>query len=109
MVHGGNSGGPIVDAENLALVGITTARRFLGDPNMRKIDQEMAQLQTYLQGVQAQGKVELMGVNFGQFALVMSRIVSITNDIIRQNSTTGIGLGYSIQKLTERCESLGLR
>ena len=52
MIHGGNSGGPVIDAESLAVVGVVTARRFLGDPQMKEIDAEMAQLQTYLEQVQ---------------------------------------------------------
>jgi hypothetical protein len=108
MVHGGNSGGPIVDTESLAAIGVVTKRRFLGDPEMQKIDNEMKQLQLYLQGIQGQGSIQLMGVNFGQFALEMSKIVSVTNNLIRLNSTTGIGIGYPIQALTDRCKELGL-
>ncbi len=108
MIHGGNSGGPIVDSESLAAIGVVTKRRFLGDPEMQQIDNQMKQLQTYLQGIQAQGSVKLMGVDFGQFALEISKIVSITNELIRRNSTTGIGVGYPIQGLTDRCKALGL-
>jgi hypothetical protein len=108
MIHGGNSGGPVVDNESLSVVGIVTARRFLGDPQMQQIDTEMAQLQTYLEQIRQRGSVVLMGVDFGQFALAMSRIASFTNVVIRQNSTTGIGLAHSIKPVADRCKELKL-
>lgn len=108
MIHGGNSGGPVVDAESLAVVGIVTARRFLGDPQMQQIDAEMAQLQSYLEQVQSHGSVVLMGVDFNKFPLAMSRIASFTNVSIRRNSTTGIGLAHSIKPVVDRSRELKL-
>jgi len=108
MVHGGNSGGPVVSNDDLSALGIVTKRRFFGDPEMRAVDAEMKELQDYLGQISARGKVEIMGVNFGQFALAMSRIASLTNEIIRVNSTTGIGIANSISPLVEKCKELKL-
>ena len=108
MIHGGNSGGPIVDAESLSAIGVVTKRRFLGDPEMQKIDNELTELQTYLQAIQARGSIDMMGINFGQFASAISKIATTTNQLIRLNSTTGIGIGYPIQALTECCKALQL-
>jgi hypothetical protein len=108
MVHGGNSGGPVADYETLEALGIVTKRRFFGDPQMRAVDAEMKQLQDYLTRIKNQGSVSLMGVNFGEFAFAMSRIASLTNDVIRVDSTTGIGIGNSIVPVLEKCRALKL-
>ena len=50
---------------------------------MQAVDAEMKQLQDYLTKISSQGTVAIMGVNFSQFALVMSRIASLTNEVIR--------------------------
>ena len=108
MVHGGNSGGPVADYENLEALGIVTKRRFFGDPQMRAVDTEMKQLQDYLTRIRAQGSVTIMGVNFGEFAFAMSRIASLTNDVIRADSTTGIGIANSIGPILEKCKAIKL-
>ena len=108
MVHGGNSGGPVIADGNLGALGIVTKRRFFGDPQMRAVDAEMKQLQDYLAKISSQGSVAIMGVNFSQFALVMSRIASLTNEVIRVDSTTGIGIANSIASVVERCRELKL-
>jgi hypothetical protein len=108
MVHRGNSGGPVADYETLGALGIVTKRRFFGDPQMRAVDAEMKQLQDYLTKIKGQGSVAIMGVNFGEFAYVMSRIASLTNEIIRADSTTGIGIANSIVPVTEKCTALKL-
>lgn len=108
MVHGGNSGGPVADYENLQVFGIVTKRRFFGDPQMQAVDAEMKQLQDYLASIRERGTVAIMGVNFAEFALAMSRIASLTNEIIRLDSTTGIGIANSILPVVEKCASLKL-
>jgi hypothetical protein len=108
MVHGGNSGGPVADYENLEALGIVTKRRFFGDPQMRVVDAEMKQLQDYLAKIRSQGAVAIMGVNFTEFAFAMSRIASLTNDVIRADSTTGIGIANSILPVLEKCRALKL-
>jgi hypothetical protein len=108
MIHNGNSGGPIVDANSLAVVGLVTMRRFLGDAERNAILKEMNDLQTYLDSVRGQGSVTLMGVNFTEFASSMSRVASVTSELIRLNSTTGIGLGLPIQHVHDRCKAEGL-
>ncbi len=87
---------------------MVTKRRFLGDPQMRAVEGEMKQLQDYLSKISSQGTVAIMGVNFTEFALAMSRIASLTNEIIRADSTTGIGIANSIVPALEKCRALKL-
>lgn len=108
MIHGGNSGGPIVDAGSLRVKGTVTARRFFVNPELVAAEKEMADLQKYLQAIQGQGSVQIMGVDFTKFAYVMSRIASLTNELLMINSTTGIGIGNSIEPVIRQCKSLGL-
>jgi hypothetical protein len=108
MVHGGNSGGPVTLDADLSVVGIVTKRRFFGDPEMQEVDKEMGQLLGYLDGIKGRGSVSLMGVNFAEFAGVMARVVTLTNELLRRNSTTGIGLANSIFPVTEKCRELKL-
>jgi hypothetical protein len=108
MVHRGNSGGPVADYDSMEALGIVTKRRFFGDPEMRAVDAEMKQLQDYLTAIRNQGAVVIMGVNFSEFASQMSKIASLTNEIIRADSTTGIGLANSIVPVVEKCRELSL-
>jgi hypothetical protein len=108
MIHGGNSGGPITDSTGTKLLGIVTRRRFLGDPAMLEVDKELGGLVAYFDRIKGQGSVSIMGVNFTDFASGLSRIALLTNDLIRQNSTTGIGIGIHVQELAQRARDLKL-
>jgi hypothetical protein len=108
MIHGGNSGGPITDESGKSLLGIVTARRFLGDPEMKAVDKEMSDLVAYLNRISGQGSVSIMGVNFGEFAAALSKIALLTNDLIRKNSTTGIGVGVGTKELLQKARELKL-
>lgn len=108
MIHGGNSGGPIADESGKSLLGIVTARRFLGDPEMKQIDREMGELVAYLNNISGQGSVSIMGVNFGEFASALSKVALITNELIRKNSTTGIGVGIGTKELIAKAKDLKL-
>ena len=68
----------------------------------------MKQLQDYLARIRNQGSVVIMGVNFAEFALAMSKIASLTNEVIRADSTTGIGIANSISPVVEKCKALKL-
>jgi hypothetical protein len=108
MIHGGNSGGPIADETGKRLLGIVTARRFLGDAQMQAVDKEMTGLAAYLDQIAGQGSVVIMGVNFAAFAGALSKIALLTNELIRKNSTTGIGVGVGTQELLTKAKELKL-
>jgi S1-C subfamily serine protease len=108
MIHGGNSGGPITDESGKQLLGIVTARRFLGDSEMKRVDTEMGALVGYLNGIKSKGTVVLMGVNFTEFASALSKIALLTNELIRKNSTTGIGVGIHTRELLQKAKDLKL-
>jgi hypothetical protein len=108
LIHGGNSGGPVVNATNLHVKGTVTARRFFTSPEMEQADREMQELQVYLQSVQSTVSVQIMGVDFGKFAYALSRIASLTNELNQLNSTTGIGIANSIEPVIAGCKSVGI-
>lgn len=108
MIHGGNSGGPIVSAGSLRVKGTVTSRRFFGDPQMSEIDKEMIDLQAYLNSIPQGTSITMMGIDFGKFTYAVSRMSLLTNALIRMNSTTGIGFGNSIEPVLKECQKLGL-
>lgn len=108
MIHGGNSGGPITDESGKSLLGIVTRRRFLGDDEMLAVDKEMKGLAAYLEQAGKQMTAQIMGVDFRVFATALSCIALLTNDLIRLNSTTGIGIGLSTAELLKKARELKL-
>lgn len=67
-VNGGNSGGPIVDGETGNVIGIVTQRRFLGGDSLQALGRPIAELSSHCQAIANNGFVNIMGVDFGQFA-----------------------------------------
>ena len=49
-----------------------------------------------------------MGVNFTEFAAALSKIAILTNELIRKNSTTGIGVGVGTKELLQKTRELKL-
>lgn len=48
-----------------------------------------------------------MGIDFGQFAALMSESFLISNQIIESNANSGIGIGFHIKFVLEECNQLG--
>ncbi|WP_114575567.1 serine protease [Saliphagus sp. LR7] len=104
-VNGGNSGGPIVDADDGKIVGIVTERRYLTPIDMDEISREINALrQRYQKGVgfdmvmgdiSLNGVLELIAESLGRF-----------EDIMQANANTGIGIGYQIMYANDAYDSL---
>lgn len=107
-VNGGNSGGPIVDSADGTLIGIVTQRRFLGTIEARNIEQRSEELRQYCNSIAGRGSVQLMGIDFGQFAQLMAESFLLSQQIIQSNANTGIGIGFKIKYVAEECKKLGL-
>ena len=106
-VNAGNSGGPIIDAQTGRVIGITTQRRFIGAPEMQRMSEEAAELQTYLEKIRGSGQVFVMGVDFGEMARLMARNFSLLKEVIDANANAGIGIGFRIRFALEKCRELG--
>jgi hypothetical protein len=106
-VNGGNSGGPIVNKAG-ELVGIVTQRRFLGGQSLQNLGQQVAQLANQCAGIANRGSVQIMGIDFGQFANMMAQGLGAMSQVIEANANSGIGIGFKIEFMNAEFDRLGL-
>jgi S1-C subfamily serine protease len=107
-VNGGNSGGPIADKATGLVLGIVTQRRFLGSKKLEKLQQEMATLVNYCHKIAKQGKMELMGIDFGALTSAIAQGFLLTGELFSANANAGIGIGFSIDPVDKECIKLGI-
>src|SRR5207245_2207181 len=71
-INAGNSGGPVVSRATGRVLGIASARRFIGGPQMQQIKAEQDKLIAYLKSIGGHASAAIMGIDFGSFAQVMA-------------------------------------
>ncbi|EMO7233012.1 serine protease [Citrobacter freundii] len=101
MVNGGNSGGPIIDAESGLVIGLVTARRYASGEKAEQLQEEAAQLRAYLEEASKNMSVAIMGVDFGKMADMFGRSLQVITELMNLNANPGIGIGYPISPVTE--------
>jgi S1-C subfamily serine protease len=106
-VNGGNSGGPIINKSG-ELVGIVTQRRFLGGQSLQTLGQQVAQLANQCASIANRGSVQIMGIDFGQFANMMAKGLGAMSQVIEANANSGIGIGFKIHSMDSEFDRLGL-
>lgn len=104
-----NSGGPIVEEATGDVVGILTESRVYRDA-------ELAELKNDLLGVQQQllrmGEVSAASINrvsIGEVATNAMLTIQNVIDLLAENISSGIGVGYSIDPVCEQLTELGGR
>ena len=107
-VNAGNSGGPIVEVQSGNVIGITTAKRFLGAVEMSEMSREADQLRSYLDNLGSRGSVTILGVDFAEFARLSARSFYFIKQVIDANANSGIGIGYHIEFALQKCHELGI-
>jgi hypothetical protein len=107
-VNGGNSGGPIVDYSDNSVIGIVTQRRFLGGAKLDDLSKQANQLYLYCQQIANRGSVQIMGIDFVQFAWLMSQSFLLIDHVLKANANSGIGIGFRIDFVNEEFEKIGL-
>lgn len=108
-VNGGNSGGPIVDKNDGAVIGIVTQRRFLGSAPMNQMRRQAQQLAQHCQQVAAGGsKASFMGIDFTQFANMMAQSLLLTDQVLQANANSGIAIGFGIDFADTEADNQGL-
>jgi hypothetical protein len=105
-VNGGNSGGPIVDRDSGKVIGIVTQRRFLGSQDLEAMAEEAERLATHCRGIQGQGGVSIMGIDFGSFAGMLSQSNMLLAQVLNANANTGLGIGFGIDRVAAACEAV---
>jgi hypothetical protein len=109
-VNGGNSGGPMIDESDGAVIGIVTQRRFLGSQDLKQMSRTAGDLRSHcLQITQRGGGVRLMGVDFTAFSRLMAEAMLLISDTLEANANTGIGIGFSITAVAGSCDDKGIR
>jgi len=106
-INGGNSGGPIIDVSDGKVVGVVTARRMIGGKDLGEISAESKDLQRYLDSIAGSGCVELMGIDFPEFARLVARSLQLMDAVINDNANSGIGIGFHIRFALQACRELG--
>ncbi|MFP1258746.1 serine protease [Klebsiella michiganensis] len=101
MVNGGNSGGPIIDAESGLIIGMVTARRYVSGHKAEQLQEEATQLRAYLERASQGMSVAFMGVDFGELSDMFGRSLQVITELINLNANPGIGIGYPISPVTE--------
>ncbi len=107
-VNGGNSGGPIIDSTSGEVIGNITGRRFLGVDQLGDLREQILQLLRHCLDIANQGSAQIMGINFCDFARMMAQGFSIMDQIIRANTSSGIGIGFGIEQVQQECARLGI-
>lgn len=107
-VNGGNSGGAIVDASDGSVIGIVTQRRFLGAQDLDALRGAAEKLRAHCQQIAGRGSVQIMGIDFGGFSSLMAEAMLLIQEVLKANANTGIGIGYSIRFVYEKCKEANL-
>ena len=105
-VNGGNSGGPIIDAEQGGVLGLVTQRRFLGGPDLEQLSSVARNLRAHCEAIAGRGHVSIMGIDFGLFCGLMAEAMLLNEQVLKANANTGIGIGYSIAPILNSCNEL---
>lgn len=95
-VNGGNSGGPIVDLEDMKVVGIVTKNRFLTPYNLDDLLSKAEGLEEHYENMGGSAGVNISGIDFGEFATLMAKLTQVLETMIDANANSGIGIGYYI-------------
>lgn len=101
MVNGGNSGGPIIDAESGFVVGLITARRYVSGEKADALMAEAIELRTLLEQTSKNISVEIMGVNFAGLLDMFGHSLQVIMELMESNANPGIGIGYPISPIVE--------
>lgn len=107
-VNGGNSGGPIIDISDGRILGIVTQRRFLGGQDLAHLQRAAEQVREYCREIAGRFSVEIMGIDFGAFSRLMAEGMLVLRKVLEANTNTGIGIGFSIEFVAEKCRELGI-
>lgn len=108
-VNGGNSGGPIVDMNDGTVVGIVTQRRFLGGTDLQSLAASAEKIRSHCQSLAGRGSVNIMGIDFGSFSQLMAEGMLLVKQSLEANANSGIGIGFPIAFVSQKCDELGFK
>jgi hypothetical protein len=107
-VNAGNSGGPIVDINDMKVIGIVTQRRFLGGIDLYKVNRNLNEIYEHFQNMGKMAQVKIVGLDFGRFAQLISSAFAVFREVLEANANSGIGIGYRIEFVMQKLKELKL-
>lgn len=96
MANGGNSGGPIVEVETGKVIGILSARRFIGDNDMKKLKDATNTIIQQCQSIRQAGTVISAGFNVADLNQAYATGLSMLTAVLENNANSGIAIGLPI-------------
>lgn len=95
-VNLGNSGGPIVDKDTGDVVGIITKSRIYQSQSLEEVIDHLIGVQQQLSRIQEVHQTTINRVGVGDLAMDTIQEIQDALDILTDNVSSGIGVGYSI-------------
>lgn len=105
-VNFGNSGGPIVADETGEVIGIVTESRMYQSQSLETIIDDLTGIQQQLLRIQEVHDTTINRVDVELLAIDTIQEVQEAIDILSENSSSGIGVGYSIAPVSEAINDL---
>jgi hypothetical protein len=105
-VNLGNSGGPIAGAETGDVVGIVTESRMYRSQPLEDIINDLDRIQQQLLQIQEVHETTINRVDVEALAIETMQELQDAIHILSENSTSGIGVGYSIAPVVERLDKM---
>ncbi|HAL65460.1 MAG TPA: hypothetical protein DCP10_07845 [Bacteroidales bacterium] len=105
-VNGGNSGGPIIDMSDMKVIGVVTQRRYLTPIDLNQVNRNLEVIYKHFQQMGGRAGIIISGVDFGQFAQLISKSFNIFRNILEANANTGIGIGYRIEFVNQKLKEI---
>jgi hypothetical protein len=93
----GNSGGPVVDVATGNVIGIASAKRFLGSLSLQELKKQQDDLVKSLTTSSQRFSNVMGGIDFNQLSIVVAKSLQMTQDLLLQNANPSIGIVYSIK------------
>lgn len=107
-VNLGNSGGPIVDKDTGEVVGIITESRVYQSESLEEMIDLLTGVQQQLSRIQEVHDTTINRVDVEDLAMDSIQEIQDAIDILADNVSSGIGVGYSISHVLDGLEDLDL-
>lgn len=101
MVNGGNSGGPIVSVDSGKVIGIITARRFVGKDEINELRSATSMIIEQCEYIRRAGTIISSGFNVADLNQAYATGLSVLTSLLESNANSGIAIGYPVAPITK--------
>ncbi|AUV84472.1 hypothetical protein C2R22_23280 (plasmid) [Salinigranum rubrum] len=103
-VNGGNSGGPIIDAETGAVVGLVTYKRYVEPDDLRRVIRELREVRD--EAADRTGFIHERGADMQNQTRVLAETSELLEQVLKHNANSGIGIGKPIHHASQAIDEL---